>query len=171
MWLCKCDCGETVSIRGNHLRKGQKNCVKCTPRNHNITHGLHKHPSYITWAMMKQRCENPNAIGYANYGGRGIVVCERWHHFEKFVEDVGSPPSKNHTLDRINIDGNYEPSNFRWATHKEQMRNRNCCNLITHNNITKTISAWAEDNGMSVQCLQQRLKKWSFDNKNPTLTR
>lgn len=164
MWLCKCDCGETVSIRGNHLRKGQTHCAKCTPRNHNVTHGLHKHPSYVTWTMMKQRCENPNAIGYANYGGRGIVVCERWHDFEFFVEDVGTPPSKNHTLDRIDIDGNYEPSNVRWATHKEQMRNKRNNRVIEYRGEKKTVTEWGEILCIPRETIFARLKMgWELD--------
>ena len=86
------------------------------------THGMSKTLIYKVWGQMIQRCENPKVLGYKNWGGRGISVCERWHKFENFYADVGDPP-KGLTLDRINNDGNYEPTNWRWATRKEQTNN------------------------------------------------
>lgn len=83
----------------------------------------HKHPLYMTWLTMRQRCRNPKAKGFRNYGGRGITVCDRWDDFETFVEDMGEKPPGT-TLDRIDNDGNYEPSNCRWATAKEQLKNK-----------------------------------------------
>lgn len=84
-------------------------------------------PEYRSWQMMKNRCLNPNARDYAYYGGRGISVCERWLEFENFLADMGRRPTPLHTLDRKNPDGNYTPSNSRWATKQEQSRNRAYC--------------------------------------------
>lgn len=83
-----------------------------------------KHPLYRTWMNVKQRCSNPKFMCYKNYGGRGITVCDRWQNsFANFLADMGDRP-KGHSIDRINNDGNYEPSNCKWSTEKEQHRNK-----------------------------------------------
>ena len=89
------------------------------------THGHSKRrsPEYNAWSNMRQRCNNPQATGYSDYGGRGITVCSRWDSFEAFLEDMGNKPSPKHSLDRINNAGEYGPGNCRWATRLEQNRN------------------------------------------------
>lgn len=82
------------------------------------------HPLYYRWKSMRQRCSNPNVSGYESYGGRGISVCEEWDDFYQFANDVGLPPTPEHSLDRVNNDGNYEPGNVRWATPREQCLNQ-----------------------------------------------
>lgn len=94
-------------------------------------HGLRYTPEYRAWADMKDRCTNLNNKYYANYGGRGIKVCKEWQDsFTVFYKDVGNRPSSIHSLDRINNDGNYEPSNCKWSTKREQVLNRR---LSKHN--------------------------------------
>jgi len=95
-------------------------------------HGYTGTSEYDAWRHMIQRCHNPNDISWKNYGGRGISVCERWRHsFDNFIEDIGPKPSFKHTLDRINNDGNYEPTNCRWATRQEQVANTRP-NILRH---------------------------------------
>lgn len=135
-WLCRCGCGtEIVAVSGNLTHGNTKSCgcmkaawcggVK-------TSHGMSRHrggapsaPEYNSWCGMIARCENPNAPKYADYGGRGITVCDRRRDsFETFFEDMGPRPTPGHSIDRIDVDGNYEPGNCRWATAKVQANNQ-----------------------------------------------
>lgn len=108
---------------------------------------------------MKTRCINPKAINYPHYGGRGVKVCERWlHSFENFLADMGPAPSNKHTLDRFpNQEGDYEPGNCRWATHKTQNNNRRGNRLLTFQGKTQTVAQWADDIGINSSTLYHRL--------------
>ncbi|MDR6555431.1 AP2 domain-containing protein [Paenibacillus qinlingensis] len=130
-WLCKCICGEEKYILGNNLRRGLTKSCGCLRKENSselhVTHGktkIKRSSEYNTWTNMIQRCTNPKYTSYIDYGGRGITVCKRWEDFETFFEDMGKKPTSNHSLDRTNVDGNYEPNNCKWATLEEQARNK-----------------------------------------------
>ena len=117
-WICLCDCGGNISVDGSTLRQGlTRSCRSCYSTNHPRYKEL-----YNIWCGMMNRCYNKNNIGYKNYGGRGITVCERWKDFSNFAKDM-PPKLPNTSVDRVNNNGNYEPNNVRWATQKEQMHN------------------------------------------------
>jgi hypothetical protein len=129
LWKLKCDCGYEV-IRDLHdAKRGRsKQCSGCYVRQTTLSHGHNKRgkrsSEYSSWASMKERCLNPNKKDYKHYGGRGITICQQWiDSFDNYLSDMGLKPGKGYSIDRINVDGNYEPSNCRWATQKEQMNN------------------------------------------------
>ena len=137
MWQCKCDCGKmtavsTSSISGaRHVKScgcliGDRARERCTKHGFAASRGK-RMPEYIAWMNMRKRCSvSEGHRDYQYWAGRGIKVCERWQNFSTFFADMGSRPSKKHSIDRINNDGHYEPENCRWATPLQQNRNRRC---------------------------------------------
>ena len=128
-WKCRCDCGKETICKANTLRMGSALSCGCyhiqRATEANTTHGMRDTLEYSTWCGMLGRCYNPNGERYKNYGGRGIKVCDRWiHSFPNFHMDLGDKPSSAHSLERKDVNGNYEPSNCCWATEYEQSRNR-----------------------------------------------
>lgn len=115
-------------------------------------------PEYNSWYGMVQRCTNPNRRYYHRYGGRGISVCERWKKFENFIADMGLKPTPQHSLDRIDNDGDYTPENCRWATQSEQMRNSNIGQDLTINGVTKKVREWGAEYGIPGSTIRDRLR-------------
>lgn len=127
-WLCGCDCGVEVLVMSGHLNEANTTSCGCALRDiltdRNTTHGGTGTVEHEIWRGMKERCENPNTQQFCDYGGRGISICDRWRDFSAFLEDMGQRPSPLYSIDRMDVNGNYEPVNCRWATDKEQSRNR-----------------------------------------------
>src|SRR5690606_33915955 len=121
---------------------------------------------------MIQRCENPDSTGWSHYGGRGIRVCARWKTYENFLADMDRRPSSKHTLDRIDPNGDYEPSNCRWLTMKEQENNRTNNRLLTFQGRTQTLMQWAEETGLKRETISKRLDRlgWSVEDALSTST-
>jgi hypothetical protein len=129
-WLCRCDCGTEKSLTASDLRSGRVVSCGCHKRaqmaqrnRDGATHGMTHTGVYRSWFAMRDRCENPKSPSWQWYGGRGVRVCDRWQAFERFFEDIGHRPAGK-TLDRLNPFGDYEPTNCRWATPKEQAANK-----------------------------------------------
>ena len=168
---CRCDCGiVTVPLLSN-LRKvaGTKSCgcekTAVLQAQHEVgrTHGMRYTRVYSIWHGMKQRCMNPRAKEYKWYGARGITVCDSWQQsFEAFYADMGEPPSDAHTIERADVNGNYEPGNCYWATVVEQSVNRRDNVYLEHNGVRQTISQWADHLGIPRATLYYRHRQgWS----------
>jgi len=154
-WNVLCDCGKEFLRRTNHLTSSIYKTYSCgclIPKltsERFKTHGYREHPLYGTWSKMIQRCKDPKDRFWKSYGGKGVKVCERWLVIDNFILDMGNKPSKYHSLDRINNDGDYCPENCRWSTPLEQARNKTNNNWITINGETKCLVDWCKLNNIS----------------------
>ncbi len=147
-WHAVCECGQAGEVRSDSLvGGGSTQCARCSASERSRSHGLSKADTWKSWRAMRNRCLNPAAADFPKYGGRGISVCARWDDFPAFLSDMGERPSQM-TLDRIDPNGDYSPDNCRWATPKEQNRNRRKTVFLTVNGERKSLSAWAEQNGV-----------------------
>jgi hypothetical protein len=157
-WRCRCVCGAERLVQARHLRSGRTKSCGCRGKG-----GFTRDKTYNAWSAMRQRCCNPNAPSWANYGGRGITIAPEWDDYATFLHDVGAAPTPGHSLDRIDSDGNYEPGNVRWANSQQQARNRRSTRLVTFGGVTQSIAAWAEEKGIPRDTLRSRLQTWSVE--------
>lgn len=157
---CRCECGTDKLVNLYNLIAGKTTSCGCSiDYGAGVkTHGLSKTPEYHIWKAMKARCYNQQHKNFPDYGGRGVKVCDRWlSSAANFVADMGVRPSPSHSIDRIDCNGMYEPSNCRWATQKEQTRNTRRSSLIEHGGRTMTVAEWADVLGVKESTLHHRL--------------
>lgn len=165
IWECSCVCGETTSVISSHLHRGD--VVSCGCRK--IKHGDTKRSAprtkeWLTWAAMIRRCSYPSQRNYKDYGARGIKVCKRWADFANFLTDMGRAPSQKHSIDRVNSDGDYEPSNCRWSTSIDQNRNRTVAVWVLWKGERRHVVDLAEEFGLKAHTLRTRLRKgWEVE--------
>jgi hypothetical protein len=178
-WQCECECGGSAVTTGTKLKSGHSKSCGCLKaeraanrlRHHGLMDDGHRHPLIDTYANMMSRCGNESDAAYDRYGGRGITVCDRWANGEDgktgffcFVEDMGPRLSRLHSLDRVDNNGPYSPENCRWATKKEQARNRRSNRTIEHDGRHIAISEYCERTGLNFQAVNSRLSKgWSIE--------
>lgn len=166
IYRCRCDCGTEKQVNSGRLLNGTSKSCGCLHIEQTIKHGHIRNnkrtKEYRMWIGMKNRCFNPNADQYHNYGGRGITVCEEWKEsFEAFLNYVGPCPSTKHSLDRIDVNGDYEPGNVRYATTKEQCNNKRNNHRLEYNGESHTITEWGELLGIGKRIILTRLRaKW-----------
>lgn len=168
LWLCRCDCGTELIVSGKRLRNGESKSCGCLKSEmttaRNTLHGHAGTPLYKVWQGMVKRCTNPNDRNFHKYGGRGIRVCDRWESFESFYADMSDGYAAGLTLDRINVNGHYEPGNCRWATQTEQQRNRTNNKLVTYEGSTKVLAEWCDQLGIPYKTVARRLNDgWSVE--------
>lgn len=169
-WLWRCTCGALRIIVASNVKGGHAKSCGCLEREtttaarraRRITHGGRTRPEYRVWNAMRGRCENPTDHAYRHYGGRGILVCERWRKFANFFADMGERPS-GMTLERIDNDKGYSPDNCKWATRIEQANNTRRNRMLTLNGQTMNVSDWARHLGIPYGRLNTRLNElgWS----------
>ena len=170
MWLCYCECGTERLVRSSDLTTGHSQSCGCLSKEalslQRLKHGHSKDgksKTYKAWKNMLQRCRYEKDKYYEIYGGRGIKVCDRWKEFVNFLEDMGERP-EGKTIDRIDGDGNYEPSNCKWSTLKEQNNNRSNNVYLEYNGKRQTIAQWSTELGIRYCTLYGRIhRKWSTE--------
>src|SRR6185437_9427583 len=167
-WACKCVCGRVKPIGAPELKRGLTKSCGCKSaemrRAANTRHGMTETSIYKIWSGMRSRCLNSNSNVFSYYGGKGVRICERWEAFEAFLEDMGPTYRKGLSIERVDVNGDYEPSNCTWIARSEQALNRtNTVRLETpwgHLSIKET----AKKIGVSDKCLQHRLSRgWGGD--------
>jgi hypothetical protein len=172
-WHCQCSCGNTRIIpQGNLIRGLSQSCGCLRDERTRVRNSTHGHTrgygttlEYKSWLEMIHRCCCTTSASYGSYGGRGITVCDEWRHsFEQFLADMGPRPSREHSIDRIDNDGPYSKSNCRWATRKQQCRNRRSSRFVSYDGQSRTLAEWSEITGIKQHTLNRRLwRGWSAE--------
>lgn len=169
-WFCKCDCGKEITVMGGALTSGNTKSCGCSRHIFDNTkkksHGMRNSRLYRVWINMRVRCNNPKCKRYPNYGGRGIKVCEEWDKNSMAFIDwaLKNGYNENLTIDRIDVDGDYEPNNCRWIDMQEQQNNRTNNRVIEFNGEKHTVKQWSRITGIHNDTLLYRLKRgWSIE--------
>lgn len=162
MWNCVCECGKQRVVSGTNLERGGSRSCGCLRDElaaiARTTHGKSGTPTHATWKRIIGRCTNPKNQDYPLYGGRGIAVCDRWRNsFENFLEDMGERPVGKYSIGRIDNNGNYEPSNCRWETDSQQMRNRKNTIMIDYRGEKRPLAEWCEIFGLNYKTTWGRI--------------
>jgi hypothetical protein len=173
-WNCKCSCGGEKSILRSSIIYFTRSCGCLQKENTSKAKSTHRESiqtgnskEYRAWGHMIGRCMDEKDHRYYCYGGRGITVCKRWRDsYDNFLTDMGRAPSPKHSLDRRDVNGNYEPSNCRWATRIEQANNTTRNYMITFNDKTMSVSDWGREIGIAPSTLIRRIKYygWTIEN-------
>lgn len=175
-WICKCDCGNIVKVRGSNLRNGNTTSCGCYQKENppRLTHGKTNNRIYKIWSCMKTRCSNPNSNRHESYLDKGIKICEDWLIFENFYEwSINNGYKYNFSIDRIDNNGNYEPSNCRWADSETQSNNKSNNHVLTYNNESLTVTQGERKFGLYRGKINKYLKKHTeqkFFNKYYNIT-
>jgi hypothetical protein len=171
-WRCRCDCGGTALVIGPKLKTGNTSSCGCfqeesrkRKRTHDLTVRGELPPEYESWCKIKARCHNPKSDRYRFYGGRGITMCERWRNsFPEFLADLGPRPGPGYTVERLDNNGHYEPSNCCWATKKTQANNRRSNKRVQWQVQDLTLAEWSDELGIPAAVLSARLRHgWSVE--------
>lgn len=177
-YLCVCECGSVIEVSQSNLKRNHSQSCGCYKRERcyeaNIKHGDLASVEYRAWSEIKRRCYNRNCLSFKNYGGRGIVMCDRWlNSYSDFLSDMGRKPSPSHSLDRIDVNRGYEPDNCRWATKQEQNSNTRRNRFIEHSGKRLTLSEWSRITGIPRITIGRRIDYfgWSVERALTVSTR
>lgn len=181
-WKCLCECGNEVVAAASNLKRGNVKSCGCLQNeyqhSHKVVqykHGMSNTRLFRVWWGMHQRCKNPKVAYYKNYGGRGISVCDEWQEFGPFYEwamangFIESKSGKECSIDRIDSDGNYEPSNCRWVTNREQQKNKKTTKLYCFDGKSQLISEWAKEFGVTESMIRNQI--WRGKTPSEVLSR
>lgn len=172
-WRCQCDCGQKTMVDAGKLRSGHTQSCGCLLNERRVeSHTTHGHAKqgarsaeYGIWVSMRQRCNSESSSSYGRYGARGVKVCSRWGSFSVFLEDMGPRPSALHSIERINVNGDYEPSNCKWIESRLQARNRRESVIVNYRNSQTQLSGLCESKGLNYHAVWQRLHRlgWTVE--------
>ena len=157
--ICKCDCGNEITVRLDGLVDSNTKSCGCIRIKHGHNIDGKESSEYVSWRSMIQRCSNPETNGYYRYGGRGITVSERWLVFENFVADMGLKPDPLFTIERRDTNGNYEKNNCYWASREQQYKNKTNSRLVIYNGRTETLAQWSREFQIPETTLRRKIDK------------
>ena len=167
-WVCRCECGTEKSIVGAYMRSGRVISCGCHRKqllaSSRTKHGMTNSPTWSVWREMRKRCSNPKADSYKHYGGRGITVCQRWADFSTFLADMGERP-ENGSIERVNVNGNYEPGNCVWIPAPEQHNNPRRTIFVSLNGESVCLKEACKCLGLRYSRVYERIQRlgWSFE--------